>query len=136
MSSLEGIPNARATSGPGGNARSMRHATLPIRELGCAAAAPAIEQALRDVPGVTVVYVNPVTEMAYVQFDAEQCGEPELRATLERAGYGRRSDMPATAHAPTNRWSAPVAWLRSRIRRAFGARVSSSSGNPPAAKRS
>lgn len=136
MPGLEGIPNARARSGPGGNGRRIQHVTLPIRELGCAAAAPAIEQALRHVPGVTLVYVNPVTEMAYVQFDAEQCGEPELRATLERAAYGRRSDMPAAAHAPSSRWSTSVAWLRSRIRRAFAARVSSDSGNPPAAKRS
>jgi copper chaperone CopZ len=110
----------------------MQHVTLPIRELGCAAAAPAIEQALRDLPGIALVYVNPVTEMAYVQFDAEQCGEQELRTALERTGYG--NEILATPHAPTSRWSISLAWLRSRVRRAFGSRTASSSSNHPSAE--
>ena len=130
MHSQEGTPNARSMRDRRGNARHIHHITLPIRELGCAAEAPAIEQALRNVPGVTLAYVNPVTEMAYVRFEPEQCGEPELRATLERAGYAGHSNMPSPAHAPASRWSTAVAWLRSRIRRGFGASVSSRSGNP------
>ncbi|MEW5919212.1 MAG: heavy metal-associated domain-containing protein [Gemmatimonadota bacterium] len=65
----------------------IQHSALPIRDLGCADAAPVIERVLRDVPGVTRVYVNPVTEMAYIEYDAERCGEVALRSALRRAGY-------------------------------------------------
>ena len=64
-----------------------QHVVLPIRDLGCADAAPTIERVLRNVPGVTRVYVNPVTEMAYVEYESERCGEVALRSALDRAGY-------------------------------------------------
>lgn len=61
---------------------------LPIRHLDCAGAVPGIERHLRAVPGVTSVYVNPVTELAYVDFDADRCDELALRAALARSGHG------------------------------------------------
>lgn len=130
MHGQEGTPNALSMRDRRGSARHIHHITLPIRQLGCASAAPAIEQALRNVPGVTLAYVNPVTEMAYVRFEPEQCSEPELRATLDRAGYAERSNMPSPPRAQASRWSTAVAWLRSRIRRGFGASASSRSSNP------
>ena len=82
--------------------RRLQHAAVPIRQLGCAAAAPAIERELRAVPGVTRVYVNPVTEMAYLEYDADQCDEATLRASLIRAGYDdRTSEKPRLVETPS-----------------------------------
>lgn len=61
------------------------HVTLPIRDLGCPAAAPGVERLLRKIPGVVQVYVNPLTEMAYVGFDPGRCTEARIRAALVQA---------------------------------------------------
>lgn len=74
----------------------VQHVALPIRELGCAANAPSIEHTLRKIPGVSRVYVNPVTEMAYVEFDPSVCDESAIAAALKRAGFG-------ALHHPTER---------------------------------
>ena len=67
---------------------TLQHTALPIYNLGCAGgAAGTVERLLRGVPGVTRVYVNPVTEMAYVEYDGERCDERQLTAALERSGY-------------------------------------------------
>jgi copper chaperone CopZ len=63
--------------------------TLPLTTPGCGGgAALTVERELASVPGVTRVYVNPLTEMAYVEYDAARCGDAELTAALRRAGYG------------------------------------------------
>ena len=69
------------------NHRKLRFSTLPIRALGCAADAAGIDDVLHKVPGVTRVYLNPVTEMAYIEYDADRCTETTLRSALDRAGY-------------------------------------------------
>ena len=66
----------------------LQRATLPLDTLGCAAASVPVEHALRSVPGVTHVYVNPVTEMAYIEYDSDRCDERTLRAALDELGYG------------------------------------------------
>ena len=66
----------------------IEHLALPISQLGCAGAAPSIERALRTVPGVSRVYVNVVTEMAFIEYATDKCDEGALRAALARAGYG------------------------------------------------
>lgn len=68
---------------------TLRHVALPLYNLGCAGGgATTIERILRPVPGVMRSYVNPVTEMAYVEYDRERCDERQLTLELERAGYG------------------------------------------------
>ena len=62
------------------------HATLPLSSLGCTGAGT-LEKALREIPGVLRVYVNPVTEMAYVEYDRERCDERALAVALERDGF-------------------------------------------------
>jgi cation transport ATPase len=63
--------------------------TIPVYNLGCAGGgALTIEQALRRVPGVAHAYVNPATEMAYVDYDSALIDPGRLRATITRAGYG------------------------------------------------
>lgn len=67
---------------------SVRHATLPVIGLGCGGAgARTIERALTSLAGVRSVYVNPVTEAAYVAFDPARCTLSGLVEGVERAGY-------------------------------------------------
>ena len=66
---------------------SLQRSTLPLPTLRCAAEAITVEHVLRAVPGVTHVFVNPVTEMAYVEFDPDKCDAHSIRAALETAGY-------------------------------------------------
>ena len=62
------------------------HTTLPVNPLGCTGTTT-LEKTLRDVPGVLRVYVNPVTEMAYVEYDGDCCDERLLATALAREGY-------------------------------------------------
>ena len=97
------------------------HLALPIRELGCAGAAPGIARALRDVPGVTLVNVNPVTEMAYVEYDSVRCDENVVRAALDRTGYLERPVEPRLAAIkPVSGYGAGVRRFLSAVRRALG----------------
>jgi copper chaperone CopZ len=93
-----------------------QHLVLPLRELGCAAGPPSIVHALRDVPGVTRVYVNPVTEMAYVEYESERCDESPLRAALDRAGYLEKTvEPPPAVIKPGSGARAGVRHLVSRV---------------------
>lgn len=79
---------------------TLQHTALPIYNLGCAGGATeTVERLLLRIPGVRRVYVNPVTEMAYVEYDGELCNERQLAGVLERAGY---DDAP-TRHALVGR---------------------------------
>lgn len=72
--------------------------TLPIEGLGCGGGgALSIERALAKLPGVKRAYVNPATEMLYVEIDPERCTRSDLVAAVERGGY-----RVETAHRP---WS-------------------------------
>ncbi len=97
------------------------HLTLPICELGFAGAAPGIERALRDVPGVTLVNVNPVTEMAYVEYDSDGCDEYTLRAALDRAGYLEKPvELPLARITAELGYGTTVRRFLSALRRALG----------------
>ncbi len=62
--------------------------TLFIQGLGCGGGdARTAERALARVPGVVRAYVNPLTESAYVAFEASICSESALRTQLQRAGF-------------------------------------------------
>lgn len=45
------------------------------------------EQALGHLPGVIHAYVNPVTEMAYIEYDPDLTAEGKLTAALDSAGF-------------------------------------------------
>ena len=45
-----------------------------------------VEKALREVPGVLRAYVNPATEAAYVEYDADRCNETDLVGAVESVG--------------------------------------------------
>lgn len=73
-----------------------QHITLPIYNLGCGGETRLVERTLHHVPGVTHVYVNPATEMAYVEYDPALAGSAQLFAALEREGFGQ----PASRSVP------------------------------------
>ena len=82
---------------------SLQRITLPLDTLGCAASAVPVEHALRAVPGVTQVFVNPVTEMAYVEYDRDRCQERAIREALVESGYRSASAHEAPAELPGRR---------------------------------
>jgi copper chaperone CopZ len=65
----------------------MRRVTLPIYGLGCGGGgALTAERALARVAGVERTYVNPLTEMAYVEYDPTITRPVQLVAAVEDVG--------------------------------------------------
>lgn len=63
--------------------------TVPIYNLGCGGSGSlVVERALTRLPGVRYVYLNPATEMAYIEFDPEQCAAAQLEAVIAAEGFG------------------------------------------------
>lgn len=58
--------------------------TLMLESTVCSGgSAHTVEKMLQEVPGVLRAYVNPVTEAAYVEYDADQCSEADLERAVE-----------------------------------------------------
>ncbi|HET7271996.1 MAG TPA: heavy metal-associated domain-containing protein [Rubrobacter sp.] len=65
----------------------FRRATVPIFGLACGGGgALTAERSLAKVPGVKRAYVNPLTEMAYVEYDPAITDQVGLIAAIESAG--------------------------------------------------
>ena len=65
----------------------FRRVTVPIYGLACGGGgALTAERSLARVPGVKRAYVNPLTEMAYVEYDPAITDQAALIAALESAG--------------------------------------------------
>ena len=61
--------------------------TLPLAGLGCAAGeAQTVERRLREAPGVASVYLNPVIDTAYIEYDPRMTDPVRLRAAVRAAG--------------------------------------------------
>jgi copper chaperone CopZ len=62
--------------------------TLPLAGLGCAAGeAQTIEHVLRETPGVASVYLNPVNDTAYIEYDSGITDPFRLRSAMRAAGF-------------------------------------------------
>ncbi len=62
--------------------------TLPIYDLSCGGGGSLlVERALARTPGVVYAYVNPATEMAYVEYNPAQAAPDRLIAVVEYAGF-------------------------------------------------
>jgi len=67
---------------------AMRRTTLPIYGLGCGGGGVlTIERALARTPGVRRVYVNPATEMAYLEYNPAQINPSKIVAVIEDLGF-------------------------------------------------
>lgn len=73
---------------------------LPIEGMTCASCVRRVERSLTKVTGVNQASVNLATENATVAFDPAQTSVAELRAAVEKAGYGVR-EIPAETARPT-----------------------------------
>jgi copper chaperone CopZ len=61
---------------------------LPLTRPGCAGSERlTVERVLREIPGVLEVFANPVTEMAYVEYDPVLTQPDVLFNALRRAGF-------------------------------------------------
>jgi cation transport ATPase len=79
--------------------------TIPIYNLSCAGGGTlVVERILVKTPGVARVYVNPATEMAYVEYDPETITPSALTTAVMVAGFG----PPAVKPAPTPRVVVPM----------------------------
>lgn len=84
---------------------ATQRTTVPIYNLSCAGGgALVVERTLARTPGVARVYVNPATEMAYVEFDPEAITPSALTAAVTAAGFGpppvKRAPAPRPAEPP------------------------------------
>lgn len=71
------------------NDSATQHVDLPVYRLGCGGGgALTVERQLAKTRGVTRVYVNPATEMAYVDYDPTRIDADGLRTVIVKAGYG------------------------------------------------
>ena len=61
--------------------------TLPLADLmRDGGGALTVERDLGEVPGVVHAYVNPSTEMAYIEYDPERTGVDRLKRAVQSAG--------------------------------------------------
>lgn len=69
--------------------------TMPIYGLTCRSGGElTIERAILRVQGVRYAYVNPATEMAYVEYDPSRCAPENLIEAVEHIGF--RAGIPAS----------------------------------------
>lgn len=63
------------------------HITIAITGFGCGGGGSlVVERAIASVRGVIRVYVNPATEMAYVEYDPQVTEIKQLTAAVEQTG--------------------------------------------------
>jgi copper chaperone CopZ len=68
--------------------RPLTHVQFHVSGLTCAAEAAALAHKLREHDGVINATVNPLTERAYIDYEAELVDAPTLAAAITSAGYG------------------------------------------------
>ncbi|GBD20795.1 hypothetical protein HRbin28_01243 [bacterium HR28] len=73
---------------------STARLTMAISGLSCGGGgALVVERALAKLPGVVRVYVNPATEMAYIEYDPSRLSWEQLAAAVESVGFRASEPM-------------------------------------------
>src|SRR5215216_7784458 len=76
------------THTPNADATAPAELSFPVTGMTCASCVRRVEKALAKVPGVAEASVNLATEKARVAYDPTAASPDQLRAAVERAGYG------------------------------------------------
>ena len=84
--------------------RASAEVTLPVTGMTCASCVRRVEKALKKVPGVHDASVNLATEKASVVYDPSAASLDDLRASVERAGYGLGESVQAEEEPPDLAW--------------------------------
>lgn len=67
---------------------NTKRVTVPIYGLGCGGGGSlTVERALVKIPGIVRTYVNPATEMAYVEYDPTRTDPRQWIEPVERVGF-------------------------------------------------
>src|SRR6187431_3260696 len=66
---------------------------LSVTGMTCASCVGRVEKALKKTPGVLDASVNLATEQAAISYDPSQVAAGQLRAAVEKAGYGVITDQ-------------------------------------------
>ncbi len=70
------------------NNLAIRRVTFPIYNLSSdGGGSLIIERIILRLAGVRNAYVNPATEMAYVEYDPSRCSSEQLTAAIEQSGF-------------------------------------------------
>ena len=73
---------------------TSQRVSIPVYGLACGGGgALTVENSLRRIPGTIEVYVNPATQDAYVEFDADRVTVEDLCKGIRRCGF--RPGLPA-----------------------------------------
>ncbi|MEP7378101.1 MAG: heavy metal-associated domain-containing protein [Chloroflexota bacterium] len=72
---------------------------LPIYDLDCPAVAITVERALAGIDGVLRAYVNPATQTAYVDYDADVTNPRLIAGAFQRSGYRSGAPVDGSARA-------------------------------------
>jgi copper chaperone CopZ len=76
------------------NKTEVERVTLPIYGLTCwGGGSLTVERVILKVEGVRNAYVNPATEMAYVEYDPSRCSPEHLTAAIEQSGFHAGAPM-------------------------------------------
>jgi copper chaperone CopZ len=87
----------------------MSRTALPLSSEVCGGEYLTVERLLSDVKGVVTALVNPVSEMAYVEYDPSITDPDALFAVLKLAGFVPRDRVAVRRERPSvgAEWSLP-----------------------------
>lgn len=87
----------------------MNHVTLPLHNLGFQGAhAARAERVLAQLPGVVRAYVSADTEMAYIEYEAEETGTTSIQEALIASGFGAPPLTPVMSPLAARGGASPV----------------------------
>ena len=86
---------------------STHRTALPLSSHLCGGESLSVERILGDIEGVVTVLVNPVSEMAYVEYDPALTDPVALFAALKRAGFAAEDRVSVRGSRPATHGDQP-----------------------------